>query len=149
MKEKTLRYPGHRELMQIFSESGLFSLDPIEVDGDRVRPRDVFSALVFPAWTYGPDEADLTVMRVIVEGVQNGQAVRHQWDLLDRSEPAGGPSSMARTTAYPCAIVARLIATGRYRRPGVSPPELLGQESGMLETVLQELESRNVRFNKS
>jgi saccharopine dehydrogenase-like NADP-dependent oxidoreductase len=54
---------------------------------------------------------------------------------------------MSRTTAFPCTIVARLIARGELRMPGVIPPELIGQQPGMLDRVLGELGRRGVRFS--
>ena len=50
MKEKTLRYPGHIELMRVFRETGLFSKEYLEVNGATVRPLDVTSKLLFPLW---------------------------------------------------------------------------------------------------
>jgi lysine 6-dehydrogenase len=44
MKEKTLRYPGHIELMRVFRETGLFSHEAITVAGKSVKPIDVISA---------------------------------------------------------------------------------------------------------
>ncbi|MFG0329427.1 MAG: saccharopine dehydrogenase family protein [Phycisphaerales bacterium] len=148
MKEKTLRYPGHIELMRVLRAMGLFSHEEIEVGRDRVRvrPIDVTSALLFPMWKYEPGEPDLTIMRVIADGEQGGERVRVQWDLLDAHDPESDESSMARTTAFPCAIVARLVARGEFRRPGVNPPEFLGREDGVLDRVLAELETRGIRY---
>ncbi|MEZ4559653.1 MAG: saccharopine dehydrogenase C-terminal domain-containing protein [Caldilineaceae bacterium] len=60
-----------------------------------------------------------------VEGTKDGQRVRHTFDLLDRFDATTGTTSMARTTGYTCAIVARLVADGRFARPGICPPELV------------------------
>ena len=60
MKEKTLRYPGHAELMRAFRDSGFFDEDPREVAGAQVRPRDLTSALLFERWRLLEGEADLT-----------------------------------------------------------------------------------------
>ena len=150
MKEKTLRYPGHIELMRVFREMGLFSHEPIEVGGSvggkvgGVKPIDVFSALVFPAWTYEEGEEDLTVMRVMVEGEQSGKPARYTWDLLDYYDKQSRATSMSRTTAFPCAIVARLIASGQYENPGVIPPERIGERADLFEHVLSELAARGV-----
>jgi len=144
MKEKTLRYPGHIALMRAFRETGLFSKEPVEVGGVRVRPLDLTAALMFPKWTFGPGEADLTVMRVTVEGRRGGRRVRYAWDLLDRYDPATGFRSMSRTTAFPATIVARLLAAGAFRQPGVHPPERLGREPGLLEGVIAGLAERGV-----
>ncbi|MFW6140714.1 MAG: hypothetical protein ACOC5S_05105 [Acidobacteriota bacterium] len=38
MKEKTLRYPGHAELMRVFRESGFCSTEPIEIEDKDVIP---------------------------------------------------------------------------------------------------------------
>ena len=145
MREKTLRYPGHIALMRVFRETGLFSKEPREVGGARVRPLDLTASLLFPKWTFEAGEADLTVLRVIAEGQEGGRKTALVWELLDRYDPASGLRSMSRTTAYPATIVARLIAAGAVRQKGVLPPELLGGEPGLLDTVLSELAKRGVR----
>lgn len=144
MKEKTLRYPGHIALMRAFRETGFFSKEAIEVKGQTVRPLDVTAALLFPKWTFAEGEADLTVLRVLVEGRKADRRLRYTWDLLDRYDPVSGLRSMSRTTAFPAAIVARLLAQGRFRRPGVHPPEILGAEPGLLEAILGGLTARGV-----
>ncbi|MCE7972861.1 MAG: saccharopine dehydrogenase [Leptolyngbya sp. PLA1] len=146
MKEKTLRYPGHIELMRVMRETGLFSQDEIDVGGVRVRPLDVTSALLFPKWTYQPGEADLTVMRVTAAGTRGGVPVTHRWDMLDFYDPRTDATSMSRTTAFPCAIVAGLIASGKFRRPGVNPPERLAEAPGVVSEILAGHEARGVHY---
>lgn len=146
MKEKTLRYPGHIDLMRAFRETGFFSKDPVDVGGQRIRPLDATAAVLFPKWTFAEGEADLTVMRVSVEGrTHQGGTKRYEFDLLDHFDPQTGLRSMSRTTAFPAAIVAGLVADGVFREAGVHPPERLGARPGLLETVLRELERRGVR----
>jgi lysine 6-dehydrogenase len=146
MKEKTLRYPGHIELMRAFRETGFFSKEPVDVGGTLVRPLDATAALLFPKWTFAEGEADLTVMRVSVEGsTQAGARKRFEFDLLDHYDAQTGLRSMSRTTAFPAAIVAGLVGDGTFRRPGVHAPETLGRVPGVLEAVLRELERRGVR----
>jgi lysine 6-dehydrogenase len=145
MREKTIRYPGHVALMRALRETGLFSKEPIDVPGGRVRPLDVTSALLFPRWTFAPGEADLTVLRVIASGKRGGVPTTLTWDLVDRYDPASDLRSMSRTTAFPAAITARLMLDGRLALgPGVHPPEALGREPGFLKTVLAELGRRGV-----
>lgn len=146
MKEKTLRYPGHIELMRVFRETGLFGHDEIEVGSVRVKPIDVISSLMFPKWTYEEGEEDLTVMRVSVAGKRRGRRVRHSWDLLDFYDKATGATSMSRTTAFPCAIMARLIASGAFERPGVIPPELIGPDEKIVEHLFAEHAKRGVHY---
>jgi len=144
MVEKTLRYPGHIALMRAFRETGLFSQEPIEIGGQRVRPLDVTAALLFPKWAYAPGEADLTVLRVIVSGARG----RIEWDLLDHYDAATDTRSMSRTTGFPAAVMARWLATGKVRRPGVHPPETLGREPGLLDEMVRELDKRGVHVTK-
>lgn len=143
MKEKTLRYPGHIELMRVLRETGLFGKDEIDVRGARVRPLDVTSRLLFPKWTYQPGEREFTILRVIVEGMRGGRRERHTYDLFDETDPATGLSSMARTTGFPNVIVARLLVRGEFREAGVFAPEHLGRR-GLLERVIAELRTRGV-----
>ncbi len=145
MKEKTLRYPGHVQLVKALRDTGFFSKQPVEIAGRNVRPLDATAAILFPKWTFAEGEADLTVLRVIGEGRRGDEHVRYAWDLLDRYDPRSGLRSMSRTTAFPAAIVARLVADGTFRRPGVHPPEALGAEEGILDRVLRELAQRGVR----
>ena len=55
---------------------------------------------------------------------------------------------MARTTAFPNTIVARLVATGGFRRPGVNPPEFIGREAGLLAHVLERLAERGIEYTE-
>jgi saccharopine dehydrogenase-like NADP-dependent oxidoreductase len=145
MKEKTLRYPGHVHLMRALRETGFFSKQPLSLGEGSVRPLDVTAALMFPKWTFGEGEADLTVMRVTVEGEKDGSRLRYGWDLLDAFDRASGLRSMSRTTAFPATIMAGLLADGSFARPGVHAPETVGAVPGLLERVLGELEGRGVR----
>ena len=144
MREKTLRYPGHIQLMEAFRETGFFSKEPLAVGDVSVRPLDVLAKLLFPKWTFAEGEADLTVLRVVAEGLEDGRPARYTWDLLDRFDPATGLRSMSRTTAFPATIVAGMMLDGTFRRPGVHAPESLGRELGLLDRLLAELLARGV-----
>ncbi len=149
MIEKTMRWPGHAELMRAFRETGLFETTPIDVAGVSVIPRDVAAALLFPKWTYAPGEHDLTVLRVVASGRRDGAPVRMIWDMVDRYDPVTEQRSMSRTTAFPATIVARALLAGRFATPGVHAPEQLGKLPGMLAHVLAELEARGVQCRAS
>ena len=144
MEEKTLRYPGHARLMHAFREAGMFDAEPIEVDGVSVRPIDVTTAGLFPRWTYEEGEADLTVMRVEADGMLGGVEGAIQWDLLDHADLERGFSSMARTTAFPCTLVARAIRDGTISTKGVLVPEALATDAVLLERILDGLSERGV-----
>lgn len=147
MKEKTMRYPGHAALMDALRVAGFLSTDELDVGGTKLRPRDLAAALLFPRWQYEPGEADLTAMRIVAEGTLRSAAARLVFTLVDHFDEETGTTSMARTTAFPCAIAARLLASGKLRRPGVIPPELLAREEGLVDHFLRELARRDVRFD--
>ncbi len=146
LAEKTLRYPGHADRMRMLRDSGFFDAAAIDVAGTPVRPLDVTARLLFEAWRFEPGEADLTVMRIEVDGTEAGEPVRHTWELLDRYDDATATLSMARTTGYTCTAVVRLLERGLYRRPGVSPPEYVGAQPGCFEFVVERLAERGVAW---
>ena len=153
MREKTLRWPGHRELALALRESGLLSEEPIaaaDAAGNSVTivPRDVTSRLLFEQWALRPGEPEFTAMRVTLRGVDRGTGADREavYELLDRTDPATGTSSMARATGYTCTAAAELILSGTFRTPGVHPGERLGAVPGVLDQVLAHLSERGVRL---
>ena len=147
MIEKTMRYPGHIELMRVLRETGLFSLEEIELkDGTRVKPRDVMAHLLFPKWTYDDMEPDLTVMRVTAEGIHSKVPTRLTWDLLDYLDPETGFTSMSRTTAFPATAMARMIARGDFKARGVIPPEFLVKKKSVVDQLMADLSKRGIEF---
>jgi len=149
MKEKTLRYPGHIELMRILRETGFFGEEKIQIGGQHIRPIDLTIALLFPKWKLGDEEEEFTIMNILIEGLDAGKKFRHKYALLDRYDPATKTSSMARTTGYTCTAVTQLVLDGQYELEGISPPEFVGETQGCLETVFKYLEARGVMYTKS
>jgi len=146
MIERTLRYPGHIELMRVFRESGFFSKEEIDIKGKKIRPLDLTSKLLFPLWKLGDEEKEFTVMRVIVSGMENNKQVTYTYDLLDRYDAATKTSSMARTTGYTCTGAARLILENKYTRKGVSTPEFVGEDENCFNAMLSYLKDRNITY---
>jgi saccharopine dehydrogenase-like NADP-dependent oxidoreductase len=146
MRERTMRYPGHIALARAFRDTGLFSEEPIEVDGVQVVPRALLAKLLFPKWTFEPMEEDITVMRVVVEGELDGVPTRLKWDLLDRLDPVTGFTSMSRTTGFTCTVVARMMMDGTLNTPGVFAPEMIATEDGILDAILAGLAERGVHY---
>jgi saccharopine dehydrogenase-like NADP-dependent oxidoreductase len=148
MSEKTLRYPGHVTLIEALQQAGFFSTDAVEINGVRVRPLDVSARLLLDQWKLRPGEPELTVMRVTIEGRQQGRPMRHVWDLLDRYDPETGFSSMARTTGFTCAAAANLLLQGRYRETGVHPPEDVGRQDDCFNFIREYLGARHVYYRQ-
>ncbi len=144
MKEMTLRYPGHANLMAVLRESGFFGDKAILVDGQPVRPLALTARLLFDQWKLQPGEEDFTVMRVVIEGRKQGRRLRYTYDLLDSYDRATNTTSMARTTGYTCALVARQLLAGKFAQIGVCPPEYVGRTSGCYAHLSAGLAARGI-----
>lgn len=124
MIEKTLRYPGHVERIKALRDSGFFDREEIEVGGSRIRPLDFTSAMLFRQWHLHEEDDEFTVMRIVIRGEEKGRPREIGYDLFDRRDRTTGFSSMARTTGFPAAALARLILAGAFTRKGICPPNM-------------------------
>jgi len=142
MDEKTLRWPGHADRMNILLESGFFSKDKIQVGDAEVSPLDVSYSVLGKKLREGQPE-DMTVMRVEAKGRSGGVA----FDMVDRYDKVNGVTSMGKTTGYTCSIVTQMIGRGEIQGKGVVPPEsaVTGNQVGKL---LSELSRRGVRVTE-
>jgi saccharopine dehydrogenase-like NADP-dependent oxidoreductase len=126
----------------------LFDEEPMEIRGQHVRPIDVTAGLLFPKWQHDPNEPEFTVMRVTVDGTQNGTATRYTYDLYDEFDEATHMSSMSRTTGFPPAILARKLASGELEKPGVFAPEGLADDEALVAHLREELAHRGVEIKE-
>ncbi|PJA14963.1 MAG: saccharopine dehydrogenase [Elusimicrobia bacterium CG_4_10_14_0_2_um_filter_56_8] len=146
MKEKTMRYPGHIEKMRVLRETGLFSKDPVKIGGAEIRPLDFTAKLLFPMWKLQEGEHDVTIMRVIVEGIKKGKRTRVTYDLHDQYDVKTKTTSMARTTGYTATVAARMFAKGVFNRKGICPPEYFGMEEKACKFMLAGMKARNINY---
>jgi lysine 6-dehydrogenase len=121
MEYKTLRYPGHAHIMEAIRELGLLGLEPVDVKGVKVAPRDVFVATAGPRLTK-PQGRDLVALRVIVEGRKGGKPKKIGWELIDYFDEEHGISSMERTTGYSLSITGQMQVRGEVNK-GVHTPD--------------------------
>lgn len=122
MEYKTLRYPGHADLMRAVREMGLLDLTPITVKGKQIVPRDAFIAAVSPKLSK-PKGRDLVALRVIVSGTKNGQPLTTTFDLVDHHDEVHGVSAMMRCTGYSLAVTGLVQARHQVIRLGVTTPD--------------------------
>ena len=114
---KTIRYPGHCDKFKTMIDLGLCSSEPMEVDGLTLAPRRLLSELIVRNLPH--DEPDVVLVRV--EFVGGGKRLRY--DIIDRQDEKTGLSAMMRTTAFPAAIVALMMARGDITIKGAVPQE--------------------------
>ncbi len=146
MVEKTLRYPGHIALMQVFREMGLFSQEEVRAGNAIVKPIDLTTRLLFPLWKLEEGEEDITVMHIRVEGRAGDESRVLTYDLYDRYDPVSRIHSMARTTGYAATAAVRLLLSGRYNRKGIIVPEFLADHEACVTFLLEDLRKRGVVF---
>ena len=146
MIEKTLRYPGCIEYLKVLREAGFFNYEPVEINGVSICPIDVTAKLLFPKWKLKPGEEEFTVMRIRIEGTEDGKSKSYQYNLLDRTDTSTGTLSMARTTGYTCTAAARLVLNRQFSLKGICPPEYLGEDPDNFSFILDYLKTRNVNY---
>ncbi len=148
MAEKTLRYPGHIDKIKVLRETGFFSKQKVEINGKEIVPLALTSKLLFPLWSFGEGEEDITLLRIEIKGKINNKNANYRFELFDKMDTEKGISSMARTTGYTATAIARLILSKRFREKGVFPPEFIGKDINNYLFVMKELGSRGVVFKE-
>lgn len=148
MKEKTLRYPGHIALIQSLQQAGFFNEATIEVNGQKIKPLDVTSKILFKQWKLQPTEEEFTIMSIVVEGNKEGERKKIEYFLYDEYDAATATSSMSRTTAYTCTAAVNLLSNNIFNEKGVFPPELIGKHRDCFDYILQYLAERKVIYQK-
>lgn len=143
MKEKTLRYPGHIDLMRTLRDTGFFNKEKLNINDQLVSPLDITSKLLFPLWKLDKHEHEFTVLKLIIEGEQK----KITFKLFDRYDEKSQTTSMARTTGYTCCAVASLVLNGNYSAPGISPPEFVGKSKNCFDYIKSYLKERNIEFS--
>lgn len=120
---KTLRWPGHFAEWKAYINAGLLEVDPIEVQGVEISPREVLHALIEPKIRAKLGEPDLVIVRVLAKGQKNGCRTHVIVELIDRYDEETGFTSMERTTGWDASIKTILNAQGVTPR-GVNPAEV-------------------------
>ena len=145
MKEKTLRYPGHIDLMKGLIKAGFLSNSPVNVKGHAVTPVEFTSALLFDQWKLGETEEEFTLMRIKLGNAET----TIQYDLYDEFDAATQTSSMSRTTGYTCTAALNMLMAGLFKSKGVFPPELVGNNESCFRFLLDYLARRGIHYHKT
>jgi saccharopine dehydrogenase-like NADP-dependent oxidoreductase len=130
LKEKTLRYPGHAELMLDYRNKGLFNNNNIAETSKKL----------FEEWKLDENEIEFTVLDIIIKGEMK-MITYHLYDEFDLTSRT---SSMARTTGYTATASINLILEDLWSEYGVFPPEMVGAKPDCMQFILQYLHQRNV-----
>jgi len=149
MKEKTLRYPAHIEMMQTLIKTGFLNTEEIDVKGKRIKPIELTGKLLLDHWMFEEGDEDHTIMKIVIEGMKDDKKLRYTYDMLDKYDREKRILSIARTTGYTCTAVARILLEGKFKEKGIIPPELLGKHSEVYHQIIEYLRKRNVIFKET
>jgi lysine 6-dehydrogenase len=143
--QKTVRWPGFTERVAVLEELGLLSEAPVAVSSGSVAPRELVEAVLAPTTRRRPGDADLTVLCVEAEGLdQQGRPTTATATLVDRYDEQTGLTSMARTTGFVLASVTRMLARGDITERGLLLPQRV-ISGARLERLLSDLRDQGVR----
>lgn len=145
MKEKTLRYPGHIDLMKGLIKAGFLNTSPIKVKGQQISPLEFTSALLFDQWKLGETEEEFTLMRIKLSDEEKTIC----YDLYDEYDAVTQTSSMSRTTGYTCTAALNMLAQNLFTAKGVFPPELVGKDEACFRFMLNYLKERNIHYRST
>ena len=149
--EKTLRYPGHYDLLCELKELGLFSSEKMRVNGTQIAPRAVMSKIFEGKFAgKGPDvcimrlEAHESVRTAGVRGLLGGRLKGRvaSFTMIDHYDPKTDMSAMMRTTAFPASIVLQMLASGVITQRG----GILQERDVPAETFLGEMAARGIKI---
>jgi len=143
--EKTIRWPGHWDGVDVLKECGLLDLDPIQWNGSKIAPRDFLLALIEPKLQPNQGETDVCVMWNTAIGIKNGMKKRIDYYMWEEADEENQISSMARVTGFPSSIAAIMIGNGEINEKGIVPPEdcIKGE---LYKKFIDELKKRNINI---
>jgi lysine 6-dehydrogenase len=137
---KTIRYPGHCDIMKAILDLGLAS-------DDEAAPgltRRQLLERVLTAVLSGDDD-DVVLVRVTAEGKAKGERKALALEVVDRYDAVSGLTAMMRTTAFPTSIIIQMAVDGLIPDRGVRTPEMCVPGKAFIE----ELAKREIRVVES
>lgn len=119
--EKTVRWPGHYDGVRTLIECGLFDEAPVEFDGARISPRNFLLHMINPRLVPQEGDGDVCIMYNTISGEKNGKPHKVEYFMWEKANVEF--SAMARVTAFPAAIGAKMVGTGKINMRGIRAPE--------------------------
>ena len=137
LKKVTFKISLGREFMEalkLLNRLGLAGLDPVDVKGVKVIPRDVVEACMPDPAKIGPLMRGKISVGTWVKGRKNGREREvYLYQVSDNAEcmKKFGCQAVAAQTAVGPAIATELLATGVWQNSGVLPPEAFNPDPFM------------------
>lgn len=134
--EKTLRYPGHLDMMRFLRDMGYFSDEKIDGASPREISNGIFKRL---AGSY----PDLSILRVFAKDLPE------KWfECVDHFDRGGNLTSMGRMTGFSAAAIAQAVHEGYVKQHGVFATEWIGRDRDFFERILGYLSGRGISIRR-
>lgn len=118
---KTLRYPGHRNIIKSLFDLGFDSDKLIDIRSS-VTYRNLLIRQLLR--NLPQSESDISLTKIKVSGIKNGKQVEQVFEIVESQNEELQVSGLMLTTAIPTIVVAKLIAEKKMPRNfGVFAPE--------------------------
>ncbi|MFX1405317.1 MAG: saccharopine dehydrogenase C-terminal domain-containing protein, partial [Promethearchaeota archaeon] len=101
---KTIRYPGHGDIMWCLKQLGLMDNREQDFNGIRIAPRTVFERLL--ERNLPESGKDITLVRVQIAGWKGTEPRNVEYEVVDYFDDTSGLTSMMRTTAWTQSVTA-------------------------------------------
>ena len=133
MLEKTLRYPGHADLIKK------------ELKSEKIRPGNKKSLeKLFENWKLNHGEKEFTILDIKIEC----ESKNYNYLLYDQTDDLRSISSMARTTGYTATATINFLLEKGYNQHGVFPTEIVSGETDIWIFINQYLETRGIHISE-
>ncbi|MGD2142683.1 MAG: saccharopine dehydrogenase C-terminal domain-containing protein [Candidatus Bathyarchaeota archaeon] len=148
-KGKTIRYAGFVDKLMFLLDLGVIGDEPVEHKGQEIVPLDLFHELIYPIVRFDEEEGDrdLTVLLVRVEGIEGNSEKVVTYEMVDFYDEERGITSMAKTTGYTAAIIARMLARGDIEGAGIHWPIRVIRDR-LFDDLLTSLRKRGVEITE-
>ena len=121
MFEKTVRYKGHAEWIKSMDKEEL-----LEILREYAKK----------------DIEDMMLFRVVAEGSEKTLT----FELIDYYDPERKETAMSRTTGYTALSVAELMLEGKISQKGIIPPEDIGSDEYLFNSIKTRLEEFGIEL---
>jgi lysine 6-dehydrogenase len=149
-KGKTIRYSGYVNKLMFLQDLGVIGREPVRYQDMAIVPLEFFHELVYPLVRFDEAEGDrdITVLVVRVLGRRGDSDICVTYDMVDYYDEERGVTSMAKTTGYTAAIVARMLARGEIGEKGIQWPVRVIKRD-LFQQFMSSLRDRGVEITES
>jgi lysine 6-dehydrogenase len=147
---KTIRYSGYVDKLMFLLDLGVIGSKPVTYQGREIVPVDLFHELIYPIIKFDEEagDRDITVLLVRASGKSGGLDIDVNYEMVDEYDEEHRVTSMAKTTGFTAAIIARILARGAVKKKGIQWPVRV-INGPLFEELLSSLRERGVEITET